>query len=344
MEHSAEVKCLVWDLDRTMWNGVLLEGDELSLKPGIAEIISILDQRGILQSIASKNNHDDAMALLEKFKLKDYFLYPQINWNAKSSSLSQIQKSLNIGIDTIAFIDDDLFELSEVQSSLPQVQCIQAEEYTNLIHIPRFNPRFITEDSVRRRQMYWDDITRLQLENTYTGPKEEFLSSLGMKLFISEAKEQDLKRAEELTVRTNQLNATGKTYDYHELYYFMNSPSHKLYVCELQDKFGSYGKIGLSLVKCDADHNHLLLLLMSCRVMSRGVGTVLLSYIMQMTKQQGKQMLADFRKTDRNEMMYVTYRFANFEEIGKSDDGTLLLKNNLNYIQSYPKYIDIHAS
>ncbi len=344
MEHKSEVKCVVWDLDRTMWDGVLLESDELALKPGIADIIKELDQRGILQSIASKNNHDHAMGMLEKFGIKEYFLYPQISWNAKSSSLSQIQKSLNIGMDTIVFIDDDQFELHEVASAHPQVQCLQCDEYLNILTIPRFNPRFITEDSLKRRQMYLDDITRNDLESNYVGPKEEFLSSLGMKLIISEAQEYDLKRAEELTVRTNQLNATGKTYDYDELKYFMNSPSHKLFVCELQDTFGSYGKIGLSLVNCEPDHNHLLLLLMSCRVMSRGIGTVLLSYIMQVTKKEGKKtLLADFRKTGRNEMMYVTYRFANFEEISKSEDDILLLKNDLSYIQAFPKYIEIHA-
>ncbi|MCE5294809.1 MAG: HAD-IIIC family phosphatase [Chlamydiales bacterium] len=343
MEHKSEVKCLVWDLDRTMWDGVLLESDNLVLRPGIEDVLYKLDQRGILLSIASKNNHDLAMQALEKFGIKKYFLYPQISWNAKSSSIEQIQKSLNIGIDTIAFIDDDQFELHEVSTSLPQVQCIQADEYKNILDIPRFNPRFITEDSLKRRQMYLDDITRNELESKYVGPKEEFLASLGMQLVISEAEEYDLKRAEELTVRTNQLNATGKTYDYSELQYFMNSPSHKLFVCELSDKFGSYGKIGLALVKCEPDHNHLMLLLMSCRVLSRGIGTVLLSYIMQMTKEQGKTLLADFRKTDRNEMMYVTYRFANFQECGKSDEGILLLKNDLSYIQAFPKYIDIQT-
>jgi len=335
-----EVKCIVWDLDNTIWDGVLTESKEVVLKPQIKEVLEEFDSRGILHSIASKNNHEDAMGKLKEFGIDKYFLYPQINWNAKSGSVQQIQKSLNFGIDTFAFIDDQPFEREEVESVLPEVETIDAEEYKNLIEIPRFNPRFITTDSKKRRSMYMSDILRNTTEVDYAGPKEEFLAGLNMEFIISDAKEEDLKRAEELTVRTNQLNATGRTYDYDELNTFRLSNDYKLIVCELTDKYGSYGKIGLVLIHKTKENWHVKLLLMSCRVMARGVGTVLLSYIMKEAQKEGKELLADFKTTDRNRMMYVTFKFAKFAEIEKKED-YVILKNDLSDIQDYPEYIKV---
>ena len=139
------------------------------------------------------------------------------------------------------------------------------------------------------------------------------------------------------------MNATGVTYDYDELDAFRTSDKHKLLVCELVDRYGSYGKIGLALVEKNEDHWHLKLLLMSCRVMSRGVGTILISHIMQECKKAGKTLMADFKKTDRNKMMYVSYRFANFKEVSADDDGHVVFMNDLSMIQQFPPYIDIQV-
>ncbi len=340
---SKEIKCVVWDLDETLWNGTLLESDKLELKPRITEIIQTLDSRGILQSLASKNDFNNAMEKLKEFNLEHFFIYPEINWNAKSSSIKRIQENINIGMDTILFIDDQAFERDEVKNSHPEVTCVDAAEYMDLIEAPCLKPRFITSDSSKRREMYMADIRRNKLEEEFEGPDETFLASLDMKFDIAEAKEEDLKRAEELTVRTNQLNATGITYDYDELNGFRTSNNHKLLICELKDRYGSYGKIGLALIELtNEEHWHLKLLLMSCRVMSRGVGTVLLSFIMREAKKAGKTLLADFKKTSRNRMMYVSYKFSNFKEISVDDNGKMLLKNDLSEIQDFPPYININ--
>jgi len=340
-ESKKEVKVVVWDLDNTLWDGTLVEGDEVRLKPGVEEVIRILDSRGILQSVASKNNFDDAMNKLKELKVDDYFIYPEIHWNAKSTSLAAIQKNINVGMDTILFIDDQPFEREEVESVHPDITCIDAAGYRTLPDLPRLNPRFITTDSARRRKMYQDDIKRKVEEEEFEGPAEEFLSSLNMKFVIHEAREEDLKRAEELTVRTNQLNATGKTYDYDELNAFRLSDNYKLIVCELTDRYGSYGKIGLALIELKEKHWHLRLLLMSCRVMARGVGTVVMSYIMQETKKAGKTLLADFKHTGRNRQMYVSYKFGNFKEVSSDDEGHVLFENDLSMIQPFPPYIDV---
>ncbi len=343
-QHAArEIKCVVWDLDNTLWEGTLLESKHVVLKPGIADIIKTLDGRGILHSIASKNHFDDAMHRLKTFELDHYFLYPEIHWSAKSRSLGNIRKHLNIGMDTILFIDDQAFEREEVKSVHPDLTCLDAAEYKDLPDDLRLKPKVITEDSRQRRLMYLQDLQRKQEEEVFTGPHEKFLASLDMEFMISEAQEGDLQRIKELTVRTNQLNATGQTYDYDELNRFRVSDRYKLLVCELTDKFGSYGKIGLAVVEITEHAWHLKLLLMSCRVISRGVGTILLAYIMQQAKTTGKILLADFRKTDRNKMMYITYKFANFKERSSNGAGLLLLENDLSRIQPFPPYIEVNV-
>ncbi|OPH56170.1 hypothetical protein BC351_28790 [Paenibacillus ferrarius] len=338
-----EIKCVVWDLDHTIWDGVLLESESVSLKEGIVEILELLDSRGILQSIASKNNYEDAIRKLQEFGIDHYFFYPQIHWNAKSQSIATIREKLNIGIDTFVFVDDQSFERDEVASVHLEVFCVDALEYAELPAHPRLNPKFITEDSKRRRLIYLEDMQRNREEEEYQGPKESFLASLQMSFIISDCVEEDLKRAEELTQRTNQLNSTGRTFDYDELNAFRHSDRHCLLVCELTDRYGSYGKIGLALIELTETHWHLQLMLMSCRVMSRGVGTVLMSCIMQEAKQNGKKLLADFKQTDRNRMMYVTYRFANFKEIENDGKGNILFENDLSIIQPFPPHIEVNV-
>jgi len=341
MEEGKKIKCIVWDLDNTIWEGILLEGDRVELKPGIVDIIKTIDQRGILNSIASKGNYEDAMQKLREFHIDEFFLYPEIGWNAKSQSIAKIQKNLNIGMDTLIFIDDQPFERDEVKSEHLEIKCIDSSQYLDLLSHPRLNPQFITQDSKKRRLMYLEDQKRKKEEVEFQGPRKEFLASLNIRFFIAEAKDDDLERAEELTVRTNQLNATGKTYNYNDLKSYMESETHKLIMCEMNDRYGAYGKIGLALIEIQEHFFHIKLLLMSCRVMSFGVGTVLLSYIMQEAKQKGKKVRADFRHTGRNRMMYITFKFADFKEEPGNGDDTILLTNDLSSIQEFPAYVDI---
>ena len=301
------------------------------------------DQRGIVHSLASNNNFDDAMKQLKEFGLQEYFLYPEIHWSAKSGSIANIAKNLNLGLDAFLFIDDQPFERDEVKSAHPEITCVAADDYRKLPADKALMPRFVTEDSKRRRRIYMDDRSRKQDAAEFKGPRGKFLSSLSIVITISEAREEDLKRAEELTVRTNQLNATGQTYSYDELKSFLQSPDHGLFVCEMQDRYGHYGKIGLALVETAEPCWHIKLLLMSCRVMSLGVGTVLLTHILRSAQRAGKRVTADFRHTGRNRMMYVTYKFAGFKEIEKLDDQLVVMENDLTTVQDYPSYAEVHV-
>ena len=337
-----QVKCLVWDLDDTLWEGVLAEGDDVRLLPGVVEVIDALDRRGILQSIASRNEYDHVMTKLDALKLREFFLYPQIGWGSKVGAIETIAGAINIGLDAMALIDDQVFEREEVRYSLPQVLCIDARDLDKLLDMPAMNPTFITKDSKRRRWMCQSDLERRKAEDEFVGPNEEFLATLGMRFSIFPAREDDLKRAEELTVRTNQLNATGRRYSYEELDRARVSQRHILLISSLEDRFGTYGRIGLALVECADDAWTLMLLLMSCRVMSRGVGTIMLHQIMRMARERGVRLLADFVPTDRNRMMFITYKFAGFREVDKIGD-LVVLEHDLEGIPPFPDSVKVEV-
>ncbi len=333
-----EVKCVIWDLDNTVWDGTLLESDDVKPRPGITEALEELDRRGILQSIASKNEPEVALAKLRELSLDHYFLAPEIGWHTKSSSIARLGQTLNLGLDSFLFIDDQPFELAEVTDTHPDVRCVNAHEMDGLLDRPDLNPRFVTEESRHRRQLYAEQLQRQTAEREYEGPKEAFLASLDMTFEIAYATEADLRRAEELTVRTNQMNATGRTYDYDELKALIDCPDHDLFICSLKDRFGDHGQIGLVLIERQENTLLLKLLLMSCRVMSHGVGSVMLTYVMHRAKDSGQCLKAEFVRTKRNRMMMITYRFAGFEP-DHEQDGVQILRNDLATIPAYPNYV-----
>jgi FkbH-like protein len=185
------IKVVVWDLDRTLWDGVLLEGDTVRVWPPVLPVLQTLDSRGILLSIASKNDHDLAMGRLRELGVADYFIYPQIGWSSKSSAVAAIAASINVGLDAIAFIDDDPFERDEVHHALPEVIILDAADAAGLCERPELMPRFITDESALRRRMYQADIERHRAEEEFQGPQEEFLATLAMRFAIHPAREAD---------------------------------------------------------------------------------------------------------------------------------------------------------
>jgi len=339
---GGKIKCVVWDLDNTLWEGILLEDENVRLRGNVVQTIIKLDERGILNSISSKNDYDTAITKLKAFGVFEYFIYPQINWEPKSVSVENIAKLINIGIDTIAFIDDQKFERDEVSYTHPDVLCIDSAEIGGLLAMDALNPKFVTDDTRNRRLLYQNDIKRNRIEEEFSGTKEQFLEMLDMTLTITKAGEEDLKRAEELTVRTHQLNSTGYTYSYEQLREFINSEKHLVLVAQLDDKYGAYGKIGLVIVEKEDKVWHLNLLLMSCRVMSRGVGSVLLNHTVNMAIDNNVTLCAKFVPTPRNRIMYITYKFCGFKEIEKSDD-LIILKANSETKQPIPGYLRLSA-
>jgi methoxymalonate biosynthesis protein len=306
------VKCLVWDLDNTLWQGTLLEDPDVKLRKEIRDVITTLDSRGILHAIASKNDHDMAWQRLEELGLAEYFVHPRIGWGRKSDSVRDIAEQLNFALNTVAFIDDQPAERAEVVFGVPDVRCYAAEEAASLPDQPEFSPALVTIDARRRRQMYQASFRRDSEREAFSGPDEEFLRSLDLVMSIKRADEEDLSRVEELTLRTSQMNATGVHYSDEALRELLADPDHDVLTVTLGDRFGPHGAVGVMLLEYHPEVWHLKLLATSCRVVSFGAGSVILNWLIDQADQAGVHLAADFRPTDRNRMMDIAYRFAGF--------------------------------
>lgn len=321
-----QVKCLVWDLDNTLWEGTLSEGGGQALRPGVAQVLAELDRRGILLSVASKNEPEPALANLARLGVADYFLCPQISWGDKGAAMGRIAQLLNLKPEALALIDDSSFERDAVAHAWPQMTLYPHTAVDELPGLAELTPRFITETSANRRAMYQADLRRREAKAEFVGTDEGFLESLGIRVVLAPVTEDDLQRVEELTIRTHQLNSTGYTYSYEELARLSHDPGHIFLVCSLQDKYGDSGKVGLLLAGLEGEVIHLKLLIVSCRVMSYGVGGALLSYAAQLATRLGKRLIADFMPTEHNRVMYIAYKFAGFEEAGGDDATGLTLE------------------
>jgi methoxymalonate biosynthesis protein len=313
-EPTKTVKCLVWDLDNTLWQGTLLEDAEVVLTQQIREVIVELDARGILQAISSKNDHDLAWARLEELGIAEYFVLAKIGWGPKSASVKEIADQLNFAYDTIAFIDDQQAERAEVEFHLPQVRCYPADQILELGTLPEYTPRTVTVDSRRRRQMYQANLRREAEEASFAGPSEEFLRSLDLTMEISRATDADLSRVEELTLRTSQMNATGVHYSDTDLRALLDDPCHEVLTVTMGDRFGPHGAIGVALLELGSTTWHLKLLATSCRVVSYGAGAAILNWLIGQAAAAGVHLVADFRPTARNRIMDIAYRFAGFTD------------------------------
>ncbi|AUS80794.1 hypothetical protein C1701_23335 [Actinoalloteichus sp. AHMU CJ021] len=312
-ENGTTVKCLVWDLDNTLWRGILLEDGDVSVSGEILEVVQALDARGILQAVASKNDHDHAWARLERLGIAEYFVLAVIGWGPKSRSVRSIAERLNFAHHTIAFVDDQPTERAEVAFHLPDVRCYPAEEATSFPALSEFTPRSTTVDSARRRAMVQAQFRREAERSEFAGPDVEFLRTLDLDLRLCRATESELSRVEELTLRTSQMNATGVHYSDESLRDLLDDENHDVLVATLSDRFGTHGAISVVLLERHLTAWHLKLLATSCRVVSFGVGGVILNWIEDQAAQNGAHLVADFRRTERNRMMEVAYRFAGFD-------------------------------
>jgi FkbH-like protein len=313
------VKCLVWDLDDTLWAGVVLEGDQPVPLPEAVATLRELDGRGILHSVASRGDHATATRHLGRLGLADLFCAVEVGWGDKSDAVRRIAGTLNIGIDTLAFVDNDPVERAEVSRALPDVRCYPATAVARLPALPEFQP-VVTDDAGRRREMYQAENRRRTAEREWRGPSAGFLVSLGLVMTVRRAAEADLARAHELTVRTHQLNSTGITYTMDELRRMCHDDRYEVTVADLSDHFGSYGTVGLAVTRLTPSESVLDLLLMSCRVVSRGAGAVLLDHLIRKALTAGRQPVAHFVPTPVNRIMLVTLRFAGYEVTGRDGD------------------------
>lgn len=307
-EQPAEkVKCVVWDLDNTLWDGTLIETDDpnmLSLKSGIRELIEELDHRGIIQSIASKNDYAAAMAVLEHLGIAEYFLYPQIHWNPKSDSVDQIAKRLNIGIDALAFIDDTAFEREQVRSVWQQVRTYDTNEVGELLNRPEFEVP-VTLESRNRRAMYRAEEQRNALMGAEHTDIADFIRKCNLKvhLFVPTTEDEKL-RCYELTVRTNQLNMSGRKYTQDEFEKVLVRSEHKNFAFSCADDFGEYGIVGFGQYRVESDTLVFTEFAMSCRVAGKFVESAMFTHLLNI--ESCKNGIFSVQKTKKNILLRNT--------------------------------------
>lgn len=318
---AGKVKCVVWDLDNTIWNGTLIEAEypeKFQLNDSILETIQSLDERGIIQSVASKNDYENAWRVVEALGIADYFLYPQIHWNAKSGSLKQIAKSLNIGVDSLVLIDDSQFERNQVMSALPQVRTYDVTDIPSLLNEPEFDV-IVTEESKKRRAMYKAEEKRNHLlQSDDNGDTVSFLKKCHLSIAIFEPQTEEEKvRCFELVVRTNQLNMSGKKYSRNEFEEMLKRENHSNFAFSCKDDFGSYGIVGFGQYRVEKGKIIFTEFAMSCRVAGKYVESALFSNLLR--KENCYQGEFTVNKTKKNVLLRNTLQQIGFEIINEAD-------------------------
>jgi FkbH-like protein len=318
----ANIKCVIWDLDNTLWEGICLEDPEVRLRPRMRAVLEEIKKRGILQSIVSKNE-PEALKFIEQFDLGEFFVYPHVNWDPKEKNIAEIAEILNIGLDSIAFVDDNPFERESVKAVLPEVRTFDAADYLQLPDLPEMQMKYDTPEARARGQMYVEEATRRKDEQEYEGRRDAFFKALGMVAFPGIATRDDLQRISELVTRTNQFNSTGIRYSDDEIAAFFNAPDHEFYITSLEDKYGDYGRCGVALIRKQQGVWNIEILLVSCRVAGRGLGTAFISYLTQEAIKNGcRELRAKYIKTDRNRQIGLLYKIIGFSKSKELSDET----------------------
>jgi FkbH-like protein len=293
-------KALIFDCDNTLWKGVIGENgvDNIEMSPmtkygaifhEIQSIALSLSKQGVLIGLCSKNNSEDVDEVLSKHPdmllQDDKIAIKKVNWSDKASNLKQIAKELNIGLDSLVFIDDSLFEVNLVKELLPEVSVLQVPE--KLYHYPQmirknlglfFNLSHTTEDS-KKTEMYKVQKQRADNKSEFS-TMEDYLASLELKVTIFQNNESLIPRMAQMTQKTNQFNLTTKRYTEREIKNMLSSSTIDVYAFAVKDRFGDSGVTGLCIVKYrDNNTAEIDSFLMSCRVIGRNIEYIFLDYI-----------------------------------------------------------------
>lgn len=266
---SEKIKCLCWDLDNTLWSGVIGDDGIQNVIPNkkAIQLIKDFDKKGILQSIISKNNHDIAWSKIRELELEKYFLHPKINWDPKSSNIFNLSKQLNIGIDTFGLIDDSLWEREEVGSTHSSVRLYHPFQIDYMSVLSEFN-QAASQVSANRRELYITGLNRQEDSKSWGSDLNGFLKSCEMEMEIKVPDQNELIRCHELVQRSNQFNLSGKHFNKND---FNKLIEQDLYLSvSLKDKYGDYGIILFTIIK-SAESLEVKEFVMSCRVAMKGV-------------------------------------------------------------------------
>jgi FkbH-like protein len=336
-------KCLVLDCDNTLWGGILGEDGFNNIKigmtyPGSAyrefqQAVLNLYHRGNLLAICSKNNEQDVVEVLEKHPdmllRSNHFLSLKINWQDKVSNLKEIVRELNIGSDSLVFVDDNPFEIEMINKYMPEVKTIllprDASQYKDLIvSCGLFDTLTFSEEDRKRNLMYRGEIGRKKAaeEMQHTGT-DDYLQHLLMVAEVRFADDFSTPRISQLTQRTNQFNLTTRRYGESEIRQLCQSEDSDVLYLKLSDRFGESGIVGVSILKYEGDACIIDSFLLSCRVIGRGVEDVLLKECERLARKKGKvKLIGQYISTAKNGQVSEYYQKWNFITAGPRDGAT----------------------
>lgn len=313
-------KCLLLDLDNTLWGGIIGEDGFEHIKLSndgegkafydFQQQIQKLYNTGILLAICSKNDYDMAMEVVEKHPYmvlrKDHFSAIRINWLDKPQNILSIAEELNIGTDSFVFLDDSEFERQLVKSSLPEVEVPGMPKdfsyYPSfLANLTFFDTFSVTKEDTERSQLYVQERKRAELKSVAS--LEDFLKSLELKVKVDAADNFTIPRISQLTQRTNQFNLTTRRYSENEIRSLSENDRWKVFSISASDKIGETGIVGVAILKCENKNILIDTLLMSCRVLGRGIETAFMVYILKYAKDCGyEKVIGEYIPTKKNSM------------------------------------------
>lgn len=310
---AAALKCLVWDLDETLWTGSLLDGDEPRLRPGARAVVAALDARGILQSVASANVHEHAWPWLERFGLAQYLVAPEIGLGDKHESVARVARRLRLRLRDVAFVDDDPLERALVRSLLPDVTVFDAADYRLIPGDPRFNPAVVSRDGRRRRQLVQAELRREE-EAAAHATLADFLRSAAIHFRARPATAADLGRVLELSARANRMNATASRRGPDDLAAVLADPRRELLVASMHDRFGDYGTVAAAVLRPGGPEAEVDGLWMSCRAGRRGLPAAFFTFLARRALGAGASRLSvRYRRSEDNRLAAFhlgTYGFS----------------------------------
>jgi len=329
-------KCLVLDLDNTLWGGVIgeegMSGIQISeYYPGnvfkhFQRTILGLRNQGVLLAISSKNNLDDAIEAFQNHSdclLKESdFSAVEINWNDKATNIQKIAKKLNIGLDSIVFFDDNPTERQWVSDKLPQVKVIDVPEdpmlYGKTLHnCNYFNFLSITHEDKNRAKMVRQNQKREEL-NASVKDLDSFLESLNMIVSVGLSDKSTLERISQLTNKTNQFNLTTKRYSTIEISDFIKEGHMVLYI-SVKDCFGDHGLSGVAIIKRQSESEWMIdVFLLSCRIIGKKIESSFLVEIINIVQGKGAtKLLGQYIASKKNHLTKDFYKNHNFSLINK---------------------------
>jgi len=335
-------KCVAADLDNTLWGGVIgedgMNGIRLGAEyPGAAfqelqRALLDLKRRGILLAVCSKNNPADAMEALSGhpgmvLQPRD-FAAMRINWNEKARNLREIAAELNIGLDTIAFLDDNPVERQQVREQAPEAIVIHLPQdpmgYSQAVRdCPWLERLTLSEEDRQRGEYYAAQRERVELERSVTS-KEDFYRGLEQVAEIAPVNAQTLARVSQLTQKTNQFNLTTRRYTEQQIAEMAASPAWRVWSLRVTDRYADNGLVGVAIAQIAGEVCEIDSFLMSCRVIGRTLETALLAHLAADAREQGAKILQGwFLATKKNAPAREFYPGHGFEVAERTEEGVL---------------------